>query len=95
MEGLGRWLIEAKETMNCHKKGCDKRAPQDTLYRVNAKGRPGIWACQAHRLEPDEELDGIVAAVQRKRCEPCRATDAVHCSDPENCGGPWDKRNDA
>ena len=30
-----------------------------------------------------------------KRCEPCRATGAVHCSDPENCGGPWDKHHDA
>ncbi len=26
-----------------------------------------------------------------KRCEPCRATGAVHCSDPEHCGGPWDR----
>jgi hypothetical protein len=33
--------------------------------------------------------------IASKRCEPCRATAAVHCSDPENCGGPWDKRHDA
>ena len=25
------------------------------------------------------------------RCEPCRATGLIHCSDPENCGGPWSK----
>jgi len=81
--------------MNCHKRGCDKRAPENTLYRVNAKGRPGVWACHEHRLEPDAELDGIVAAVQGKRCDACRATGLVHCSDPENCGGPWDKRFDA
>jgi len=81
--------------MKCHIKGCHKEAPQDTLYRVNAKGRPGIWACDKHRLEPDTELSTIVAAMQMKRCEPCRATGMVHCSDPENCGGPWDKLYDA
>ena len=25
------------------------------------------------------------------RCEPCRQTGLMHCSDPEHCGGPWDK----
>ena len=24
-----------------------------------------------------------------RRCEACRETGAIHCSDPENCGGPW------
>lgn len=57
--------------MNCYKQGCEKRGPQDTLYRVNAKGRPGIWACQAHRLEPDAELDGIIAAVEGAACARC------------------------
>jgi hypothetical protein len=37
---------------------------------------------------------GVRPAVP-KRCEPCRATGAVHCADPENCGGPWDKCHDA
>ena len=53
-------------------------------------------------LPHDPDLQSAVGAqVQRpvgrpvpKRCEPCRATGAVHCSDPENCGGPWDKRFD-
>lgn len=26
-----------------------------------------------------------------KRCEPCRGTGLTHCSDPEHCGGPWDR----
>ncbi len=25
-----------------------------------------------------------------KCCEPCRSTGLFHCSDPANCGGPWD-----
>jgi hypothetical protein len=36
--------------------------------------------------------DGVTEVSAPKRCEECRATGAVHCSDPENCGGPWDKR---
>jgi len=24
-----------------------------------------------------------------RRCKACRETGAIHCSDPENCGGPW------
>ena len=29
----------------------------------------------------------------RKRCEPCRQTGLIHCSDPSNCGGPWDEHH--
>jgi hypothetical protein len=41
-------------------------------------GRDGVkrWADNG---EPTEPL----------RCEACRETGAIHCSDPENCGGPW------
>jgi hypothetical protein len=48
--------------MKCCK--CEKAAPQFTLYRVNAKGRPGIWACNEHRIEQDKELDAIVKALE-------------------------------
>lgn len=27
--------------------------------------------------------------AEPKRCIPCRNTGLWHCSDPENCGGPW------
>lgn len=30
-----------------------------------------------------------------RRCKPCRETGAIHCSDPENCGGPWTVPNAA
>lgn len=33
------------------------------------------------------------ARCQPKRCIPCRETGLAHCSDPENCGGPWDTHN--
>ena len=41
-------------------------------------GRDGVkrWADSG---EPTEPL----------RCKACRETGAIHCSDPENCGGPW------
>ncbi len=29
------------------------------------------------------------------RCEPCRETGAIHCADPQNCGGPWTTPNAA
>lgn len=46
-------------------------------------------------LPADEgRLDRCVGRPVPKRCEPCRATGALHCADPENCGGPWDKRHD-
>lgn len=31
---------------------------------------------------------------EQKRCEPCRATGAIHCAYPNECGGPWDDRAD-
>lgn len=46
---------------------CERAAPQFTLYRINAKGRPGIWACAEHRIETDAELDEIIAEIERKR----------------------------
>ncbi len=41
-------------------------------------GRDGVkrWADANEPVEP-------------LRCEDCRKTGAIHCSDPENCGGPW------
>lgn len=27
------------------------------------------------------------------RCPECRAVGAIHCANPENCGGPWDKHS--
>jgi hypothetical protein len=49
--------------MKCFR--CEKAAPQHTLYRVNAKGRQGIWSCNEHRIEPDMELDAIVEEIER------------------------------
>lgn len=41
-----------------------------TLYRINAKGQPGLWACLKHRSQTDapvdHELDRIVNALERK-----------------------------
>lgn len=51
--------------MKCFK--CNASAPTATLYRVNAKGRPGIWACFAHRVEPDMDLDVTIAEIERMR----------------------------
>jgi hypothetical protein len=47
--------------MKCFR--CNKGTPQHTLYRVNSKGRPGIFACSEHRLERDPELDAIIKEI--------------------------------
>jgi hypothetical protein len=50
----------------CHK------GPQQgvSIYRVNAKGQPGIWACKRHigqtDAKPDPELEDIVNIISGK-----------------------------
>lgn len=34
--------------MKCFHPMCSKAAPRDTLFRVNEKGQPGVWACSEH-----------------------------------------------
>lgn len=51
--------------MKCFRVECSKSAPKDTLFRVNHKGVPGIWACREHRIERDLELERIVDALER------------------------------
>jgi hypothetical protein len=43
------------------------KAPWDgfNLYRQNAKGEIGIWACAAHGKPVDDELVHIVAQLQK------------------------------
>lgn len=55
--------------MKCFQPTCARSAPRDTLFRVNAKGGPGVWACAEHRLERDSQLDAVVAEVQAGRTQ--------------------------
>jgi hypothetical protein len=48
-----------------------ERGPQDgvTVYRVNAKGEAGIWACREHRQQADApptdpEVQRLVNAIE-------------------------------
>jgi hypothetical protein len=43
------------------------KAPWDgfNLYRQNAKGEIGIWACAAHSKPVEDELVQIVAQLQK------------------------------
>lgn len=47
------------------------------------------------RTRPMTERDAFKAEMRSalgvKRCIPCREVGALHCSDPSNCGGPWDE----
>jgi len=43
-----------------------------------------------HNALEDARALARAATANRKWCKPCRQTGMVHCSDPENCGGPWD-----
>jgi hypothetical protein len=49
------WLAVAWHV--CHKTPSDGT----NLYRQNAKGQPGVWACAAHSKPVDDELVRIVA----------------------------------
>ena len=39
-------------------------------------------------------VERMVRPAVPKRCDPCHDTGVVHCSDPANCGGPWDTCHD-
>jgi len=49
--------------MKCFYPMCDKRAPRDSLFRVNAKGQSGIWACSDHIKNTDAKVDPRVRIV--------------------------------
>ena len=64
---------------------------------VTAPPRNGP-ACNLLRPWDEAESSGSLPEVptctksqtgDTRRCEACRETGAIHCSDPENCGGPW------
>ena len=62
----------------------------DPIYTVTELGRAALAGIVLQR-GPEGNLEGYVP----NRCEACRATGAIHCSDPGNCGGPWDTRKTA
>jgi len=41
--------------MKCFHPQCNRSAPEHTLYRINAKGVAGIWACFQHLKDTDAE----------------------------------------
>lgn len=57
--------------MKCFHPDCTKAAPHDTLFRMNAKGVPGIWGCWQHKhltdKKPDPQLDAVVSELERTR----------------------------
>lgn len=50
--------------MKCHI--CHQGPPDGpTIYRMNATGVPGIWACKAHATQPiDPELLAVVRDLE-------------------------------
>lgn len=54
--------------MKCHVCG---KAPWEgfNLYRQNAKGEKGVWACAAHSIPVDDELVRLVAVLQKAQKE--------------------------
>ena len=50
-----------------------------------------MCASQDDTMAAHPECDRV-ATASPKRCEPCRATGAIHCAHPDECGGPWDTR---
>lgn len=48
---------------------CKKGPPQSVaLFRINAKGQPGLWACRQHMNQTDghidPEVDQVVSAIE-------------------------------
>ena len=52
-----------------------KKGPADgvSLFRINATGKPGLWACRKHRGQTDApvdpELDALVGHIERSQQE--------------------------
>jgi len=45
---------------------CQKGPAQGvSVFRVNAKGQPGVWACGKHMKRTDASIDPAVLAVTR------------------------------
>lgn len=45
------------------------KGPMDgvTVYRVNAKGEKGVWACRQHKLTPpDPEVERLDAILNKQ-----------------------------
>ena len=53
-----------------------KKGPAEgvTVFRINAKGKPGLWACAKHRSQTDApvdpELDNLVAVLEGRQMPP-------------------------
>ena len=46
---------------------CGKGPPNGpSVFRVNAKGQPGVWACDEHRRHADKQADPKTIAVVRE-----------------------------
>lgn len=51
---------------------CKKGAPDVSLFRINEKGVPGLWACAKHLKQtdappPDPELQKLVDILEGKQ----------------------------
>lgn len=43
---------------------CQKGPAQGvSVYRVNAKGQPGVWACERHMKNTDAKIDPEIKAL--------------------------------
>jgi hypothetical protein len=51
------------QSFSCHSCG---RNPSDgvSVFRVNATGQKGIWACQMHYNDPVPEIEAMVAELE-------------------------------
>lgn len=51
---------------------CQKGPAQGvSVFRINAKGQPGLWACERHRSQTDAtvdpDLDDVVHTLEGKQ----------------------------
>jgi hypothetical protein len=55
---------------------CQKGPAQGvSLFRVNAKGQPGVWACERHIGQTDAAVDAEVRDIAAALSNPSPASD--------------------
>jgi hypothetical protein len=47
----------------CFHPQCDKKLPEYSLFRINEKGQPGVWACIDHIKLTDKKPDPLVVQL--------------------------------
>lgn len=51
--------------IKCYHPDCNKYSTHHTMYRVNEKGKPGIFACEDHRNPEDPDFLNFIKLLEK------------------------------